>query len=55
MTDHRLSVDDLVHIIRRSKCTIDSWVSKYGWRRSRSKPVKYVAADAIQTSCVNAP
>lgn len=49
MTDHWLSVDDLVSITQRSKSTVYSWASKYGWRRSRTKPVRYVAADVIQS------
>lgn len=49
MNDHWLTVDDLVHITQRSKSTVYTWASKYGWRRSRTKPVKYVAADVIQT------
>ena len=49
VNDHWLTVEDLVHITKRSKSTVYTWASKYGWRRSRTKPVKYVAADVIQT------
>jgi hypothetical protein len=49
MTDHWLTVDDLVAITRKSKSTVYSWASKHQWRRSRTKPVKYAAADVIET------
>lgn len=49
MNEHWMTVDDLVAITRRSRSTVYSWASKYGWRRSRTKPVKYVAADVIET------
>lgn len=49
MTDHWLTVDDLVHITKRSKSTVYSWASKHQWARSRTKPVKYAAEDVIAT------
>lgn len=49
MTDHWLTVDDLVHITKRSKSTVYSWASKFHWTRSRTKPVKYAAADVIKS------
>jgi len=49
VTEHWLTVDDLVQITKKSKSTVYTWASEYGWRRSRTRPVKYVAADVIQS------
>lgn len=49
MSEQWFTVDDLMAITKRSRSTVYTWASQYRWRRSRTRPVKYLAPDVIES------
>lgn len=44
-----MTVEDLIHITKRSRSTVYSWASKFGWESNKRRPVKYRTSDVVKS------